>query len=1275
MLRYLVMHLPFRSAPPFWVGVLFSGWLGLQCLGAGAEELRFKRLMDESSGMASTIGATTGIIQDQWGFIWIAGENGILRYDGVTTKRYAHAPHAISLNSNYVRHLVLDHDGVLWAGTDLGLCWLDHKIDNFRCFVHDPGDPASLTGNTISALALHDDNRLFVGTNNGVNILNADRSRFTSLFDVLPNGDPHPLSQVSALLLDGDTLWIGTRDAGFSMYDLQMQTLRSFPYLEGKWRSVQFPHVRHFMIDHQQRLWIATYGGGVTRFDPAEDVFTHYRQNPQSNKSLASDVVWQVYQDSSNDIWVATDGGGLARYDERTDNFTVFRHNPYNLNSLSSDQIRMVYEDRHKNLWIGNFPAGISFLDRAAQVFTTWSYQPDNPNSLSESAILSLLEDSEGVIWIGTENGLNSYDPRTQKFQRYMPNLLDETSLQTRPILCLEEDPTGDIWAGTWSGGLYRLNKKTGAFRRYAADSEDSGVETNFVWKVLRDRSGQIWMGGEGGGLTLYDRQNDRFIPYMTADGSPASLSSDTIFNLLEDSGGNLWVGTEDGLDRINRKTGKVRRFQSRITASKSGNRKIKTVRFREIIEDPLGQIWIGSQNDGLFVYNKSTGHIRQIGMDQGLPGNSVYSMAVDTFHKVWIATTDGVAYMDPADLDNLQVITRKHGLAGNNHNRDATMVDTQGRVYLGSTKGVTIFSPEDLNFKPQSIPLLIKDFLVLNESMLPGQPGSPLKKTILDTSELTLNHSHSMITFEFVALNYQATAGTEYAYQMEGFDSDWRYVGSNRFATYTNLPQGEYIFKVKARVDGKNWLKNSPVIKLKISPPPWLTWWAYCLYGLALFTLVAFLVRIQYRKLELESEKALNAELIRLNTIKDAFLANTSHELRTPLNGIIGIAESVVEEASAVLSSSLRYKLQLIANSGKRLANLINDILDYTKLGKNKLQIFPKPVNLKCLTNDVFELLNPLADAKGIQLCNIIQDGLPLVYADENRLQQILLNLIGNAIKYTHKGSVFVSARRLHGHLDVEVADTGIGIPEDQQDSIFEAFQQLESSDARSNSGTGLGLAVTKELVELHGGQISVESKVHKGSRFRFTIPVCSDVSEPLHTPHVSTINPHRKRPAKIKTLQSPAIDGTSVGKIPIGEPPPNAAGYTIMIVDDDPINRMVLGSILQLHHYTIIEAADGLEALDFLNSRMVDIVILDIMMPKMSGFEVCREIRKRFPIDSMPVLFLTAKNVDGDIARGYALGGNEFLTKPISKYELLPRVANHIRLLATYRQLRQRF
>lgn len=1271
---------------PFWPREFFPHpfhglfrWLGLGCLlsfigSAAAEELRFKRLMDESVGMASNIGATTGIIQDQWGFIWIAGENGILRYDGVTTKRYAHEPNSPSLNSNYVRNLLLDHDGKLWVGTDLGLCWLDVQIDNFRCFTHDSGGQNSLTGNTINALALHEDNRLFIGTNNGVNILSADRTQFSSLFGNAPGTESHPLSQATALLLDGDMLWIGTRENGFSVYDLQMQTTRFFPYLEGKWRSVQFPHVRSFMLDHQQRIWIATYGGGVTRFDPAEDRFNHYRHNPQSSNSLGSDVIWQIFQDSAQDIWIATDGGGLARYNDLQDNFTNYRHNPYNLSSLASDQIRIVYEDRHKNLWVGNFPTGISFLDRSAQIFRTWSHQPDNPNSLSESAVLSLLEDSEGLIWIGTENGLNRYDPSSQRFTRYLADPSHEGALQTRPILCIEEDPTGDLWIGTWSGGLYRFNKTSGVFRRYTDELADSGVETNFIWKILRDSQGQIWIGGEGGGLALYDRDNDRFDRYMTNDGTPASLSSDIIFNLLEDSSGDLWVGTEDGFDRIQRETRTVTHFQSRITASKSGNRKIKTVRFREIIEDPLGQIWVGSQNDGVFVYNKTTDQIRQISMDHGLPGNSVYSMAVDTHDKIWIATTDGVAYMSPADLDNVQVITRKHGLAGNNHNRDATMADRHGRVYLGSTKGVTIFDPADLNFKPQSIPVLIKDFLVLNKSMLPTTPGSPLEQTILDTRQLSLNHHHSMITFEFVALNYQATAGTEYAYQMEGFDSDWRYVGSNRFATFTNLPQGDYTFRVKARVDGKNWLANSPAIRLKINPPPWLTWWAYCLYGLALFTLVAFLVRIQYRKLELESERSLNAELIRLNSIKDAFLANTSHELRTPLNGIIGIAESVVEEASSVLNPSLRHKLQLIANSGKRLANLINDILDYTKLGKNKLQIFPRPVSIRLLTKDVFELLQPLADAKCLQLCNMIPDDLPLAYADENRLQQILLNLVGNGIKYTHRGSVFVSAKRIHGHIQVEVADTGMGIPEDQQKNVFEAFQQLESSDARSNSGTGLGLAVTKELVELHGGQISVESRLNQGSRFRFTVPVCGELVEPLHTARVTALKPQGTRPGK-QAIAPHGSRTASLPKIPIGDPPPNAAEYTIMIVDDDPINRMVLASMLKLHHYNIIEASDGLQALEQLQTHIVDIIILDIMMPKMSGFEVCREIRTCYPIDSMPILFLTAKNVDGDIAKGYAVGGNEFLTKPISKYELLPRVANHVRLLATYRQLRKKF
>lgn len=1245
---------------------------GLFCASSHAN-VRFTHLLSEANHTGDGIGATTNIAQDKYGFIWIAGENGVLKYDGINITHFIHDPSQPSLTSNYTRNIVVDKKGVLWVGTDLGLCFHDTQIDNFRCFTQNRSNPTSLSDDTIFDIVVAKDNQLLVGTGDGLNILNTERTEFRRIFSESTSHKAHPLSNISSLMLDGDDLWIGTSNNGFGIYNLVTETLTLYPFIENSPNSVSFPHVRSFLKDRLGRIWIGTYGGGINRLNPDGKTFFSYRNDPADATSIGSDVIWKAFQDSNGNIWFATDHGGLAIYHEDSDSFTNYRHNPYDPNSLSSDQVRTIFEDSTGNLWIGTFPQGVSYINRSAQSFEHWSLEPANKNSLTHSAILCFLEDRDGQIWIGTENGLNRYNPKTAQFTHYLPKKGVEGYLQAGPILALEEDVNGDIWVGTWSGGLHRFNKGTETFQHYKSNKKDpKAIHDNFIWKLLVDSKNRLWIATESDGINLFNRNDNTFKHFKHDDSIASSIASNFVLNLLIDNHDQLWVASTNGLDRFDDEKQIFIHYKSFLTTGKIGPKQLDTVRFRSFVLDSKSRIWVGSQNNGIFVFDPETQQTDHLDLSSGLPSNYISSMVVDRLNQVWATTPSGVARIKMDELTNITVFTKRDGLAGNNYNRDATLLDSNGMIYLGGIDGVTRFYPEDVTNTLQYSPVRIHNLRILNQPIKPGDSKSPLDKPIIETTKLVLQHQHSMVTFEYVAVNFAAPNSFEYAYQLEGFDNSWNYVGSKRFATYTNLNQGKYTFRVKARPENGDWPNEETQIEITVLPPPWRTWWAYSLYSLALLALIYFLVRLQYKRIELISEKALNSELIRLNNIKDAFLANTSHELRTPLNGIIGIAESVYEEAQTQLNRELLHKLNLISLSGKRLSGLINDILDYTKLGRNKLKIYPKPVHLYQVTQDIFTLLQPLADEKQIRLINTIDESLPPVYADENRLQQIMLNLVGNGIKYTESGSVKVWAKPEAQFMQIFVIDTGIGIASDSQKNIFEAFQQVEENSAMSKGGTGLGLAVTKELVELHGGTIDVFSKEMKGSKFSFTIPIATNdqvVEQPERASHLEPALPEKRKPNRFFSSQT--FRDVTAKSSPICAPPLNANLYQILIVDDDPVNRMVLSSMLQLHHYQIIEAKDGVDALDIITQSPVDLVILDIMMPKMSGFEVCRALRKTYPIYKLPILFLTAKKVDEDVALGFDVGANEFLTKPVSKYEILPRVANHIRLLQIYRNL----
>jgi two-component system, sensor histidine kinase ChiS len=420
------------------------------------------------------------------------------------------------------------------------------------------------------------------------------------------------------------------------------------------------------------------------------------------------------------------------------------------------------------------------------------------------------------------------------------------------------------------------------------------------------------------------------------------------------------------------------------------------------------------------------------------------------------------------------------------------------------------------------------------------------------------------------------------------------------------------------------------------------------------------------------ESEDALkqaNADLQRLDKLKDEFLANTSHELRTPLNGIIGIAESLMDGATGPVSRETHFNLSLIVSSGRRLANLVNDVLDFSKLRHETIKLQLQPIELRSLAEVVLTLCQPLVGQKNLQLINNISPDLPLVNADENRLQQILHNLVGNAIKFTDSGVVEVSAQAIatqgdnpNSQLAISVLDTGIGIPASKFERIFESFEQADGTTARQYGGTGLGLAITKTLVELHGGKIDVESTLGVGSRFTFTLPVAqTQKSTVVETTHAS---PVQESGAIITKVQSSEFLEPDSGQI-IDNPEPATNQFHVLIVDDEPVNRQVFANYLSLHHYSITQASNGPEALALLESGFKpDLILLDVMMPRLTGYEVTRQIRENWQPNELPILLLSAKNQVSDLVVGLEAGANDYLTKPISKDELLARLKTHLNL-----------
>lgn len=1202
-----------------------------------------------------TLGYIDAILQDSTGFIWMGGENGLVRYDGYQFRVYRNQPDdPASLSNNTIWSLAEDSRGDLWIATEGGVNRYNREQDNFTRFQHNSEEPQSLSHDTVRAVKVTRNGLILTGTfGGGAGLLHPERGTFIPLRRASDQRDTH----IWAVFEDmAGRIWVGTEGGGASSFDPQSRSLTRYHTQGSEGQRIGSDTVRAITQDKAGDIWLGT-DAGVYRLTNGV-VSEHWSHIPDHMASLGSNIVWDIHEDRYGDIWVATDGGGLNLLRRNSPLVRRFLHNSLDTTSISSNVVRRIMEDRAGDIWTGNFPSGASVFHRASQWVTNIRHDQDAPGSLNNPSVLSMLETEDGSLWVGTDGGgVNRIRPNG-KFT-YLVN--DGTDgISANAVLALAQDRQGEIWIGTWGGGVNRYNPATGKIKRYPLllDSEESLSHPN-IWAILVDQDGDIWFGTEGGGLNRYNRATDKFerIPYGKADNRHTVGS--IIWSLFQDHSGMIWIGSNAGLSRLDKTSGEFRHWQhnEQDPLSLSNNTVL------EIFEDRQQQLWVGTRA-GLNRLHPNGTTFRVVRTDDGLANDAITSILQDAEGLLWLGTSDGLSSLDPATYAVRNY--NQADWASGKFNYGSAVKLRSGELAFGGIHGFVRFLPQNLQRNTFQPPVVLTDFQIFNHSAVPGAEGSPLQKALGSTRHIVLDHNQSVFSFEFAALSYYGSQSNRYAYKLEGFDRNWNDIGTERKATYTNLGAGEYFLRVKAANNDGVWNDTGLEVRITITPAPWHTWWAYLLYTLVAALLIRHYIRGQKRKIT--QERAVNERLLQLDRLKDDFLANTSHELRTPLNGIIGLSESLLDGAAGDLNPQIRLNLQMIADSGRRLDNLVNDILDFARLKNRRLQLELKPVKLRPLVDTVLILSRPLAGRKDLDLSNQVDAHLPAVMADENRLQQILYNLVGNAIKFTDHGSVVVTALQEQGHIWISVSDTGIGIAAEHFDKIFASFEQLEGHSGRRHGGAGLGLAVARQLVELQGGEIRVSSEPGHGSTFSFSLDSTDEIPQE-------------------GVQRNPLLELSPIAELGYGDPQEKSgqfpspdqvqenSRFRLLLVDDEATNRQVLCNHLSLQGYQLVEAESGPQALEFLHQQgPFDLVLLDIMMPRMSGYEVCARIRKEFPVNELPVIFLSAKNLIADLMDGFEVGANDFLTKPIAKGELVSRVRTHLQLLDVRRHLEEK-
>ncbi len=1226
----------------------------------------------------SEIGEVVDALKDDDGYMWFAGSGGLARFDGQNVKLFLPKEGgADQLPSNFTMKLYKDGQGRLWVGTLKGISLFDPSLEKFhttRIVEEDDKETGSEAG-IFGIASSKEANTLWLalGTKKFAKLNTETRQIAYQHFKEIEFG-----TALDIIEDQHGEVWIATMEGLFRL-NPEKQEHTVYKHKNGVESSLTSDRISRLFIDSEQTLWVGTMDG-LNRYVPASDSFVRYQHDADDVRSIGGKYIRGISQDSRGRLWFAVDGGGLNLFRPKTDDFHIYRAEDNDASSLQTNNMRGIYISPEDDVWVYFFPGGVSVLNKMALPFKTYQ-SGDDSASLSNSTVNAVEFSGDHDLWVGTEGGLNHIDLRNDVVKRYSHDANDLTSISTNAVISLKNDSRNRLWIGTWEGGLNLFSKSEKTFNRFRhIQGNNKSLCNNQVWDIYEKSPEKLWLGTQVGLCQFHinsnesDRINDAVKEYFGFIWS---------VNLFNDNA--ILVGALNRAGFVNTEREQILTLPNVTELQELVGYIINDT---EVLEKTT---WI-STDRGVFEVDKNLNQAKRLIFPEGHENKAISTLVADTQGNIWLGSGSGIFRFNK-QASQFVLLTEKHGLPGSRFERDASLRLPDGRIVIGGADGLVIFDPKEIVADNDNAQVILTRLTVLNRDVSIGGKGATISRAINKAKEIHLRYDQSMFTLHFTALDFQLPTSYQFSYRLKGFDENWIHIGERRMATYTNLDPGSYVFEVKAKNGQGIFSPNFASINITIDPPWWLTWWAYVLYVLSGISVLLFVLSYFWNQQKAERERKLNEKLKEVDKMKDEFLANTSHELRTPLHGIIGLSELLLNDDENNFSNESYESLQLIRASSKRLSALINDILDFSKLRNKNIELSLGVVDLHELIDQVVALTSPLFADKDLRLENNIPDSFPYVIADKNRLTQVMHNLIGNAVKFTEQGRISITAAEVNGKAMVSVIDTGIGIPKEKLGSIFAHFEQVDGSIERKYGGTGLGLSITKKLIELHGGTIRVESEIGQGTEFYFDLKIAKEgeinnLVLPSVTDQPSTLSDDVGKPKPDTTKKATKDNKKSLlthskhaGKADAGPKAEAniavASSFRVVIVDDEMVNRRVLSDHLKKNGYETVEYSSGDQ---FLQSEFedglekLDIILLDVMMPGKSGYEVCKEIRTKLAPEQLPVVFLTARSEDSDIEMGYTVGGNDYLRKPFSKEELLHRMRLHLSLLDVNRTMEEK-
>lgn len=1221
------------------------------------ETLRFQHLNKRLS-----FNTVECIFQDHKGFLWIGTHKGLNRYDGIEIQIFESDPNdTTTLSNDHIRKIAEDRDGDLWIATENGLNLYNRKLDRFFRYFHQPDQPRTLPDNLISDLLVDRKGNVWIATRELClfNPETNDFARFSPL--VRQEGDEYLTNYHNFVYEDREgRIWFGHWRTLY-IFNKEKQALELFfdgnRYPLGK---NPFWHFQEMTQDSTGTYWFATNQAGLFKFRfPSSPISlpinrTVLEKHPDQigkNDFLSQYRILNIFVDRKDWLWISIENNGLIVLDTERKPRYRFKNQPENPHSLSGNSVWSIYEDHQGRMWFGLWMAGIDFIDPHEKKIFAFTKR----EGLSNEIVTTFVEDEKGNLWIGTDGGgLNYFDRENGTFKHYIHDPNQPNSLSSNAVLSLCYDDLGNLWIGTWNGGINILPRDKHGFIHL--HSNNSPLPSNHIFALVNLGNGKMAIGTYGGGLSIYDIYAQKWEVYQSNPQNPQSLQSNNIFVLFKDSSNRLWIGTlSDGLALFEKDSKTGQALFHRFVHNPSDSQSITDNRIHSIFEDPLHHIWIATSN-GLNEYDPNTKKFRVYRKEHGLPSNFITAIIGDHHQNIWISTLGGLTRFDIKTRRFRAYESISPPPEGQFH-LNAVLYTRRGELCFGTTAGFLMFHPNGIRENPFPPPIVLTDFKIFNQSVSIGKQ-SVLKSHISETEKLVLPYWASVFSFDFAALNFTHPEKNQYAYKMEGFESKWNFVGNQHHATYTNLGPGHYVFRVKAANNDGVWNEEGISLPIYITPPFWKTWIAFALYGgIALGTfylIMRYRLRQQKLRHDLEMEHVKFEKLLEADKIKTHFLTNISHELRTPIMLILGPLEHLLKNH---LEPPLKSTIEITLRNAQRLMRLLNQFIAFTSLETPEIKFKPVQKDIVQFVREIYLSFQEYARLQPIDFQ--FQTNIPygLTWFDPDILDKILYNLLSNAFKFTpEKGKITLSLqytqeKNKEHTITLQVEDTGIGIPKDQLDRIFDPYYQVDQPQKTKFKGLGLGLYITRELAELHQGSISVKSTEGKGTLFSFQFPVDEMILEKPNTL------------PKEKALVTHSEFSPHTGE--------ESSFSTLLFIDDDPDLHRYIHLVFD-PHYKVLSAFDGKEGLEKAIALVPDLIISDVEMPEINGYELCEKIKGNEKTSHIPVLLLTVHSQLDQKIKGIQIGADDYLAKPFEVEELKARVSN---LLESRRKMREYF